>query len=154
MEDRRRGDLIRSLTTIGALVFGAWVLWFFAVVQRATRIGASRFAGAWEERIEALSFITFPPNAPVIALAAAAACAATVLAGPTQDLALAVLLRLVRWSATLMALIGVASVVTVLLGEDPGPDRVGSIGFRLAGVLLHVAVAYACLAAGRTAPGG
>ncbi len=82
-------ELIRALTAVGMLTYGGWVLWFFQVVQRASRIGASRFASAWEQKIEALSFISFPPNIPVLAVAAAAAALATWLAGPTQDILLA-----------------------------------------------------------------
>lgn len=146
--------MIRVLTTVAMLVYGAWVLWFFAVVQRASRIGASRFASALEEKIEALGFITFPPNVPVLALAAIAASIATWLAGPTQDLFLAILLRLIRWSANALIVIGALSVVIVVVGEAAGPDRLGTVSFRLAGVLLNIAVSYLCLTAGRTAPGG
>jgi hypothetical protein len=148
------GDLIRALTAVGMLTYGGWVLWFFQVVQRASRIGASRFASAWEQKIEALSFISFPPNIPILAVAAAAAALATWLAGPTQDILLAVLLRVIRWSANVVTVIAVLSVVVVIIGEAEGPDRLGTIAFRLGGALCAAAVSYLCLAVGRTAPGG
>ena len=80
------------------LTYGGWVLWFFQVVQRASRIGASRFASAWEQKIEALSFISFPPNIPVLASAAPAAALAPWLSGPPQYCVLAFLLLFLRWS--------------------------------------------------------
>ncbi|WP_420453262.1 hypothetical protein [Ilumatobacter sp.] len=154
MGDARQSDLIRTLTITGALVHAAWILWLFDVVQRATRIGASRFGNVWEEKIEALVFITLPPSASVLALAATALCVATWLAGPTQELPLAILLRLVRWSANAMVVVAALSVVTVVVGEAPGPDRLGTVAFRIAGVLVHLAISVTCRGIGRTAPGG
>lgn len=148
------GELIRALTIVGMLAYGAWVLWFFEVVQRASRIGATRFASAWEQKIEALSFISFPPNIPLLAGAAAAAALASWLAGPTQDLVLAILLRVIRWSANALTVIALLSVVAVVIGEAEGPDRLGTVAFRLGGALCASAVSYLCLAVGRTAPGG
>lgn len=152
--DQNTGDLIRALTVVGMLTYVGWVFWLFQVVQRASRIGASRFASAWEQKIEALSFISFPPNIPVLALAASAAALATWLAGPTQDLALAILLRIIRWSANAVAAIAVLSAIAVIIGEAEGPDRIGTVAFRLGGALCAAAVSYLCLAVGRTAPGG
>ncbi len=51
-------------------------------------------------------------------------------------------------------MIAVLSVVTVIIGEAEGPDRLGTIAFRLAGALCAAAVSYLCLAIGRTSPGG
>ncbi len=152
--DKGTGDLIRALTAVGMLTYGGWVLWFFQVVQRASRIGASRFASAWEQKIEALSFISFPPNIPVLAIAAAAAALATWLAGPTQDILLAILLRVIRWSANAVTVIAVLSVITVIIGEAEGPERSGTIAFRVGGAMCAAAVSYLCLTVGRTAPGG
>ena len=152
--DQNTGELIRALTVVGMLTYIGWVFWLFQVVQRASRIGASRFASAWEQKIEALSFISFPPNIPVLALAAASAALATWLAGPTQDLVLAILLRIIRWSANAVAAIAVLSAIAVVIGEAEGPDRIGTVAFRLGGALCAAAVSYLCLAVGRTAPGG
>ena len=152
--EQHTGELIRALTVVGMLTYGGWVLWLFQVVQRASRIGASRFASAWEQKIEALSFISFPPNIPVLAVAAAAAALATWLAGPTQDIVLAILLRIIRWSANAVTVIAVLSVIAVIVGEAEGPDRLGTIAFRIGGALCAAAVSYLCLAVGRTAPGG
>lgn len=152
--EQHTGELIRALTVVGMLTYGGWVLWFFQVVQRASRIGASRFASAWEQKIEALSFISFPPNIPVLASAAAAAALATWLAGPTQDIVLAILLRVIRWSANAVTVVAVLSVIAVIVGEAEGPDRFGTIAFRAGGALCAAAVSYLCLTVGRTAPGG
>lgn len=152
--EQNTGELIRVLTVVGMLTYGGWVLWLFQVVQRASRIGASRFASAWEQKIEALSFISFPPNVPVLAFAAASAALATWLAGPTQDIALAILLRIIRWSANAVAVIALLSVAAVIIGEAEGPDQIGTVAFRLGGALCAAAISYLCLAVGRTAPGG
>lgn len=152
--NQNTGELIRALTVVGMLTYIGWVFWLFQVVQRASRIGASRFASAWEQKIEALSFISFPPNIPVLGFAAASAALATWLAGPTQDLVLAILLRIIRWSANAVAAIAVLSAIAVIIGEAEGPDRIGTVAFRLGGALCAAAVSYLCLVVGRTAPGG
>ena len=46
------------------------------------------------------------------------------------------------------------SVIAVIVGEAEGPDRLGTIAFRIGGALCAAAVSYLCLAVGRTAPGG
>lgn len=154
MDESHRGELIRVLTVTSALIYFGWVLWFFQVVQRASRVGATRFSNQWEQKIEALSFIAFPPNAPALALAAMAAAAATWMAGSMQSLPLAILLRIIRWSANALVIIGTSSVLAVIIGEAEGPDRLGTVAFRMGGILISVAISYFCLAAGRTAPGG
>lgn len=153
-DDARLAGVIRALTVTGALALAGWASFVFWAVSRATRVSASRIAGVWEERIETMSFLVLPPNVPVLALAAAAAAAATWLAGPTQELGLAVLLRLTRWSANGLVLLGVVSVVTQIVTDAEGPDRLGSLATRLGGTLMAAALSYLCLAAGRNAPGG
>ena len=87
-------------------------------------------------------------------MAAAAAALASWLAGPTQDILLAILLRIIRWSANAVTMIAVLSVIVTIIGDAEGPDRLGTIAFRIAGALCASAVSYLCLAVGRTAPGG
>jgi hypothetical protein len=154
VEESQRSELIRVLTVTSALIYLGWILWFFQVVQRASRVGATRFSNEWEQKIEALGFIAFPPNAPALAFAALAAAAATWMAGSMQSLPLAILLRIIRWSANALVVIGTLSVLSVIIGEAEGPDRLGTVAFRMGGVVISAAISYFCLAAGRTAPGG
>ena len=153
-DQRARSDAITTLTRAAMLVFAAWALFLLWALDRVRRTGATRFAGVWTQRLEALAFITFPPNAPVLFLAASAAAAATWLAGPTQSLELAILLRLIRWSANAMIIIAVASSISILATDVGGPDERATFVFRLGGALIAGATSYLCLAAGRTAPGG
>jgi hypothetical protein len=153
-ESGRLADVIRALTVVGAICFVGWGLFVFWVVNRVRRTGASRIAGVWEERLDQLAFLVLPPNVPVLAMAAAAAATATYLAGPTQELGLAVLLRLIRWSANALVVVGVASAVVTLITDTEGPDRIGTVAFRLGGAALAAGISYVCLSVGRTAPGG
>jgi hypothetical protein len=154
VEESHRSELIRVLTVTSALIYLGWVLWFFQVVQRASRVGATRFSNQWEQKIEALGFIAFPPNAPALGFAALAAASATWMAGSMQSLPLAILLRIIRWSANALVVIGTLSALGVIIGEAEGPDRLGAVAFRMGGVMISAAISYFCLAAGRTAPGG
>jgi len=153
-EDGQRDQLVRALTTAAMLVYAGWVLWLFDVVDRASRVGASRVGGVWEQRIEALGFIALPPHVPVLGMAAIAVCAATLLAGDAHDLSRAIVLRLVRWSATAIAVIGATSVLSVLLGEPDGPGRLGTVSFRTGGVFMAAAIAYFTRTVEQSTPSG
>lgn len=142
------------LTRVSMLVYATWALFLLWALDRVRRTGATRFAGVWTQRLEALSFITLPPNAPVLFAAAASAAAATWAAGPTQSLELAILLRLIRWSANAMIVLAVASSISILVTDVEGPDERATFVFRLGGALFAGSTSYLCLAAGRTAPGG
>ena len=148
------GGVITALTRVGTLLFIGWGMWLFQVMYRVTQLSESRLATVWEERIEALAFLTFPPNVSLLALAAAAAATATWLAGPTQSLGLAVLLRSLRWTSNVLLVIAVISVLIELISQPLGSDTVGTVLFRSGGVAAMIAISYLCLAAGRTAPGG
>lgn len=153
-DESRTGAAITALTRVGTLLFAGWILWLFQVMYRVTQLAESRLATAWEERIEALAFLTFPPNLSLFALAATAAATATWLAGPMQGLGLAVLLRSLRWSANALIAVAALSVLVELFGGASGLDSIESVAFRLGGLVSLVGISYMCLAAGRTAPGG
>ena len=42
----------------------------------------------------------------------------------------------------------------VIVTDTEGPDRIGTVAFRLGGAALAAGISYLCLAVGRTAPGG
>jgi hypothetical protein len=150
----RPESVIRTLTTVGGLTFVGWLAFLLRQVALVRRVGPSQFDGVWEQRLEVLSFIVLPPNIVVLVPAAAAAATATWLAGPTQELGLAILLRLVRWSATVLAVIGVLSIVKTLLSDFDSPSRLEDIALRAGGILIATAIIVLCRDAGRTAPGG
>ncbi len=153
-DDRRSADAIRTLTRVGALVYVAWLLFLFRQAFFAVRVDRSQLAGLWDQRIERLGFLSLPPNVAVLAIAAACAAGATWLAGPTQEIGLAVLLRITRWSANLLGVFAVAWVISSIVNDAEGPDLAGELAFRSGGLMMAVGVSYLCLAAGRTAPGG
>jgi hypothetical protein len=136
------------------LVYGSWAMFLLWVIDRARRTGATRFAGVWVQRLESLAFITFPPNAPVLFIAGSLASWATWQAGSTQALELAILLRLIRWSANAMIVLSVASAISFVVTDVEGPDDRATFVFRLGGALFAAATSYLCREAGRNAPGG
>ena len=136
------------------LSYLGWLLFFFRQVERMLRVGPQQFAGLWDQRIEVMSFIVLPPNIIVLVPAAACASAATWIAGPTQQLDLAILLRLTRWTANLQAGIAAVSAVSVAINDNGSPTWVGDVGIRVAGFVFAIAISRFCRAAGSTAPGG
>lgn len=153
-DSNRDTDVIRSLTRVGILLYIGWSVWLFQVMYRVSQVAGGVSAGLWEQRVDNLAFIGFLPNLPVLALPAVAASVATWMAGPTQQLELAILLRLIRWTAN--ALIGVAiiSVAFTIFGVSGGIDEVGTIAFRASGAIGAYAISTLCREAGRNAPGG
>ena len=147
-------QIIGSLTTFGILTYVAWLIFLFRQVERVARVTEQRFAGEWDQRLEVLSFMVLPPNTLLILPPAIAAAAATWVAGPTQQLELAILLRLARWSANLMMAIAAVSGVATLVNDTGSPTRIGDFGLRIGGFLIALAASRLCRDAGRTAPGG
>lgn len=150
----RTTDVIRTLTRVGLLLYVAWALWLFRQLYRASQVVSGVSAGLWEQRVEALAFIGFVPNLPALALPAAAASVATWMAGPTQQIELAILLRLIRWTANALIALAMFSVAFAIFGVSGGVDEVGTIAFRTAGAIGAFAISTLCREAGRNAPGG
>ena len=154
LDSRRQTAIIHTLTRVGTLLYVGWVLWLFQIVYRVTQVAESQAAGLWEQRLETLSFIGFLPNLPAFALPAVAASIATWMAGPAQELGLAILLRIIRWTSNGLVVASALGVVVAIFGQSGGIDEVGTIAFRSGGVLGAAAISVLCLEAGRTAPGG
>ncbi|MFT4657835.1 MAG: hypothetical protein ACJAXA_000942 [Candidatus Aldehydirespiratoraceae bacterium] len=153
-ESNRNTNVIKTLTRAGIILYLAWALWLFQVMYRVTQVSGGVSAGLWEQRIETLAFIGFLPNLPALALPAIAASAATWIAGPTQQLELAILLRLIRWTANALAATAALSIVVPIFGVSGGLDDIGTMAFRLSGAVGAFAISTLCREAGRTAPGG
>lgn len=147
-------DLTRALTSAGMVFYVGWLLFFFRQVERMFRVSPQRFAGVWDQRLEVLSFVVFPPNILIILPAAACASAATWIAGPAQELDLAILLRLTRWSVNLMGGVAALSAVVTLITDSGSPTRAGDAGIRIAGLMFAIATSRFCHVAAREAPGG
>lgn len=152
--DSRTGNVVHTLTTVAGLCFVGWLAFALRQVSLMRRVGESQLDGIWEQRLEVLSFIVLVPNITAFVPAAAAAATATWLAGPTQELGLAILLRLIRWSAAILILIGAASILNSLVNDFDSPARVEDIALRAGGILIAGAMIVMCRNAGRTAPGG
>lgn len=153
-DSNRETDVITALTRVGILLYGAWALWLFQVMSRVSQVSAGMSAGLWEQRVETLAFIGFLPNLPALALPAVAASIATWMAGPTQQLELAILLRLTRWTANTLIVVAVISVAFSIFGVSGSIEEVGTIAFRTAGGIGAFAISTLCRRAGRHAPGG
>lgn len=147
-------DLTRALTSAAIFCYLGWLLFFFRQVERVLRVSPQRFAGLWDQRLEVLSFAVLPPNILIIVPAALCASAATWLAGPSQELDLAILLRLTRWSANLMGGVAAASAVSTLITDSGSSTRLGEASMRVAGLMFAIAISRFCQVAGRRAPGG
>jgi hypothetical protein len=153
-DSSRDTEIIKALTRVGLLLYAAWALWLFQVMYRVTQVAGGVSAGLWEQRVENLAFIGFLPNLPALGLVAIVASIATWMAGPTQQLELAILLRLTRWTANGLAGIAVVNVAFAVFGVSGGIDEVGTIAFRAAGGVGAYGISTLCRLAGRNAPGG
>jgi hypothetical protein len=148
----RRADLVRSLTIAGWLLLGGPFGFIVFQLERVRGVGEQRFASIWDQRIEVLSFLMLPPNQVVLAPAVVVAAVATWLAGAERDTWLSTLLRLCAAVAIVYAVIGVLSIVSITLSDEPGPGNFGSVMMRLGGVALAAGLAVLCRTADRLAP--
>jgi hypothetical protein len=103
----------------------------------------------WDQRIEVLSFLVLPPNLTVLAPPVFVAAIATWLAGTDRDVWLATLLRLSAAFAIVYGAIGVVSIASIMLSDEPGPGDFGSVMMRLGGVALTAGLAVICRTADR-----
>jgi MFS family permease len=151
-----RLGLIRNLTLSGWLLLGGSLGLIAFQLDRARSVNGARFAGAWDQRIEVLSFLMLPPNLVVLTPAAAVAATTTWLAGTwfsdhDRDPWLQTLLRLVIGVACAMFLIGIAAIVSIGLRDSGGPSEIDAVLLRLGGMSLAAGIAVACRAADRFA---
>ena len=147
----RRGDVVRNLTFAGWLLLGGSFGFIAFQVERVRGVGEQRFASIWDQRIEVLSFLMLPPNLLVLAPPVFVAAVATWLAGRERDTWLSTLLRLAAALAIIYAAIGIVSIVSIILSDEPGPGDFGSVMMRLGGVSLAAGLAVICRTADRLA---
>ena len=136
-------SLVRRLTVAGWLLLGGEIGFILFQLERARPADGTRFATAWAQRVEILSFIMFPSNATALAPAAAVAVATTLLAGRDRGPWLVALLRFVAGLALLMILIGAASIVEIATRDGDDID-LDAVFLRLGGMSLAAGMAYLC----------
>jgi hypothetical protein len=147
----RRIDLVRNLTLAGWLLLGGSFGFIAFQLERVRDVGEQRFATIWDQRIEVLSFLVLPPNLTVLALPVFVAAIATWLAGSERDVWLSTLLRLSAAFAIVYGAIGIASITSIVLSDEPGPGDFGSVMMRFGGVSLATGLAVLCRTADRVA---
>jgi hypothetical protein len=140
----RRSDLVRNLTIAGWLLVGGSFGFIAFQLERVRGVGEQRFASIWDQRIEVLSFLVLPPNLVVLAPPVFVAAAATWIAGAHRDTWLSTLLRLSAALAIIYAVIGMVSIASIVLSDEPGPGDFASVMLRLGGVALAAGLALIC----------
>lgn len=135
--------LVQQLTVIGWLLLGGQFGFLLFQFERVRTVDGTRFATAWDQRIEVLSFIMLPPNLVVLFPAAAVAIGTTWLAGSAQRGAwLDTLLRVVAGIAVSMIFIGFAAIIEI--STRFGELDLDSIFLRLGGMSLAAGLALGC----------
>lgn len=136
-------SLVQQLTIAGWLLLGGEFGFILFQTERVRSVDGTRFATAWDQRIEVLSFVMLPPNMAALAPAAAVAVIATFLAkGTERGQWLDVLLRLVAGTAITMVFVGVAAIVEI--STRVGTIDLDPIFLRLGGMSLAAGIAVLC----------
>jgi hypothetical protein len=137
-----RAPLVHQLTMIGWLFLGGEFGFILFQMERVRAVDGTRFATAWDQRIEVLSFIMLPPNLVALVPAAAVAAVTAYLAGPQRSSWLDVLLRVTAGIAIALFGVGIAAIVEV--GTRAGNVDLDSIFFRLGGMSIAAGIAWLC----------
>lgn len=145
----RRADLVRQLTIAGWLLLGGPIGFIAFQLDRVRRVGAQPFASVWEQRIEVLSFLMLPPNLAVLVPVVLVAAGTTWLAGPERDPWLKTLLLVAAGLAITFAAIGVVSIASIVLSDEPGDASDAGVFLRLGGVAMAAGLAMICRTADR-----
>ena len=143
--DRARpgnASLVHHLTIVGWLFLGGEFGFILFQLDRVRGVDGSRFATAWDQRVEVLSFIILPPNLIVLVPAAGVAVLATVLADRPRSAWLDALLRVTAGIAITLAGIGFAAVAEI--ATRSGEVELDSIFLRLGGMSIAAGIAWLC----------
>jgi hypothetical protein len=147
--------LVHHLTVIGWLFLGGEFGFVLFQMERVRSVDGTRFATAWDQRVEVMSFVMLPPNIIVLFPAAVMAALATYFAGPVRSAWLDALLRVTAGMA--IALIGVGMAAIVEVATRGGEVDLDSIFLRLGGISIAAGIVWLCRAAdlgiGANAPG-
>ncbi len=138
----RASELVHQLTIAGWLLLGGEFGFILFQMERVRTVDGTRFATAWDQRIEVLSFLMLPPNIAALAPAAAVAALTTYLAGRERSTWLDALLRVVAGIAIALAGVGIAAIAEVATRD--GDADFDSIFLRLGGISIAVGIAWLC----------
>jgi hypothetical protein len=147
----RRADLVRNLTIAGWLLLGGSFGFIAFQLERVRGVGEQPFASVWDQRIEVLSFLMLPPNLTVLAPPVFVGAVAVWFAGSDRDAWLSTLLRVTAALAITYVAIGLVSITSILLSDEPGPSDIESVMLRLGGVALAAGLALVCRTVDRLA---
>jgi MFS family permease len=137
-----RATLVQQLTIIGWLFLGGQFGFVLFQMERVRTVDGTRFATAWGQRIEVLSFLMLPPNLVTLVPAAAVAAVTVFLAGSQRSSWLDVLLRVTAGIALTLIGVGIAAVVEVATRN--GDIDFDSIFLRLGGISIAMGIAWMC----------
>ena len=137
-----RAALVQQLTIIGWLFLGGEFGFILFQMERVRTVDGTRFATAWDQRVEVLSFIMLPPNLIALVPAAAVATATVFLAGPRRSSRLDALLRVTAGIAITLIGVGIAAIVEVATRN--GDVDFDSIFLRLGGMSIAAGIAWLC----------
>ena len=138
----RASELLHQLTIVGWLLLGGEFGFILFQVERVRTVDGTRFATAWDQRIEVLSFLVLPPNIAALAPAAAVAALTTYLAGRERSTWLDALLRVVAGISITLAGVGIAAIAEVATRD--GAVDFDPIFLRLGGISIAVGIAWLC----------
>ena len=147
----RRADLVRSLTIAGWLLLAGSFGFIAFQLERVRGVGEQPFASVWDQRIEVLSFLMLPPNLTVLAPPVFVGAVAVWFAGSDRDAWLSTLVRVAAALAITYVAIGLVSIASILLSDEPGPSEIESVMLRLGGVALAAGLALVCRTVDRLA---
>jgi hypothetical protein len=149
LSDEGRARLVRQLTIAGWLLLGGPLGFIAFQLDRVRRVGEQPFASVWDQRIEVLSFLMLPPNLVVLAPVVLVAALATWLAGSDRDPWVNTLLVVGAGLAITFAAIGVISIATIVVSNEPGDANDAGVFLRLGGVAMAAGLAMICRIADR-----
>jgi ABC-type sugar transport system permease subunit len=155
VNDDDRVRWARALTSAGWLFVFAYLAFVTSTVRRAAQIRSSSFDdGVWGQRIETVSFVAIPQNLIVLAPAAVAAVAASLVAASIVDrteIWLAQLVRVVAGVSYVIVAVATIGIVAVFFRNPDAAGDLESVLSRLGGVLMSLAMIRVCLEAERSA---
>lgn len=144
-----RRQLVTRLTVAGWLLLAGPIGFIAFQFERMRDVRDQQFAGVWDQRIEVFSFLVLPPNIAVLAPAVLVAAVATWLAGAEREPWLSTLLPVATVLCACLAVVGVASIVSIATRTGANSSDFGSVFLRVGGIGFALGLVAICRAAER-----
>jgi len=144
-----RDQLVTRLTVAAWLLLAGPIGFVAFQFDRLRDVRDQEFAGVWDQRIEVMSFLVLPPNIAVLAPAVLVAAIATWLAGSDREPWLSALLPVATVLCAGLAVVGVASIVSILTRTGANSSDSGSVFLRLGGICFALGLVAVCRASER-----